>query len=449
MTPIYLDHNATTPILPEAWEAMRPVMAEAFGNPSSAHQMGRRARQFLEDAREKMAGLLGADSDEVVFTSGATEANNLAILGLHLGVDSPHILASRIEHPCVIEPLRQLANQGVAVEWLPVSERGIVETEAVVAQVTPNTRLICLMLVNHETGAIQPVRHVAKKFHKELFIHCDAAQAVGKIPVNFHDLSVTTLSASAHKFRGPKGVGVLLLKRGTKCQPRFFGGHQQKGFRPGTEPVALAVGMATALEVAVRDMAGNLAKLEALRTRFITKLREAIPNIVLNSPEATDPTPASPRNGEGSSGRSSSLPVCGEGRGGVEPATRGVDIPATGGSDRPPLIPPHAGGEKTALPQGARGWGCSLPTTVNLSFLGCRSDVLLVSLDLAGIACSTGSACSSGSLLPSPVLEAMGVSEERLRSAIRFSLSAMLTAQDIDEAVQRIEKCVLMVRNAR
>lgn len=380
-TPIYLDYNATTPILPEAWEAMRPVMAESFGNPSSAHQMGRRARQFLEDAREKVAGLLGADSDEVLFTSGATEANNLAILGLNLGVDSPHILASLIEHPCVIEPLKQLANQGVAVEWLPVSDRGVVETESVVARVTTNTRLICLMLVNHETGAIQPVRHVAKKFHKELLVHCDAAQAVGKIPVNFHDLSVTTLSASAHKFRGPKGVGVLLLKRGTKCQPRLFGGHQQKGLRPGTEPVALAVGMATALEVAVRDMAGNLAKLEALRTRFVTKLRDVIPSVVLNSPEATD-----------------------------------FD---------------------------------GLPTTVNLSFLGCRSDVLLVSLDLAGIACSTGSACSSGSLLPSPVLVAMGVSEERLRSAIRFSLSAMLTGQDIDDATERITKCVQMVRNAR
>ena len=407
ITPIYLDYNATTPILPEAWEAMRPVMAEAFGNPSSAHQMGRRARQFLEDARDKVAALLGADSDEVVFTSGATEANNLAILGLHLGVDSPHILASRIEHPCVIEPLRQLANQGVAVKWLPVSERGIVETATVVARVTPNTRLICLMLVNHETGAIQPVRHVAKKFHKELFIHCDAAQAVGKIPVNFHDLSVTTLSASAHKFRGPKGVGVLLLKRGTKCQPRFFGGHQQKGLRPGTEAVALAVGMATALEVAVRDMAGNLAKLEELRTRFVTKLLEAIPNIVLNSPEATEETP--PPN---------------------------------------PLPDAERGNGLAPLPDAerGRGWGCSLPTTVNLSFLGCRSDVLLVSLDLAGIACSTGSACSSGSLLPSPVLEAMGVSEERLRSAIRFSLSPMLTEQEIHDAADRIIKCVQAVR---
>ncbi len=434
MTSIYLDHNATTPILPEAWEAMRPVMAEAFGNPSSAHQMGRRARQFLEDARDKVAALLGADSDEIVFTSGATEANNLAILGLNLGVDSPHILASLIEHPCVIEPLKQHANHGVVVEWLPVSERGVVETESVVARVTPNTRLICLMLVNHETGAIQPVRRVAKKFHKELFIHCDAAQAVGKIPVNFHDLSVTTLSASAHKFRGPKGVGVLLLKSGTKCRPRLFGGHQQKGLRPGTEPVALAVGMATALEVAVRDMASNLAKLEALRTRFVSKLCEAIPDIVLNSAEDTEatPPPATPRRGEGSKTSLPPSPLAG--RAGV------------GWRLQPPLIPPQTGGEKTALPQGATGWGCSLPTTVNVSFLGCRSDVLLVSLDLAGIACSTGSACSSGSLLPSPVLEAMGVSEERLRSAIRFSLSTMLTEQDIDDATDRITKCVHAVR---
>jgi cysteine desulfurase len=276
MTPIYLDHNATTPMSPEAWEVMRAVTAEAFGNPSSAHTAGRKARQHLETARDLVAALLGATPEEVIFTSGATEANNLALFGLVNrgcqpagGVGTPAadaagspdlLLASHLEHPCVIEPLKQLASGGFHVEWLPVNSHGTVEQKAVLARVTEQTRLVSLMLVNHEIGAIQPVRHVAKTLPKQVLTHCDAAQAVGKMPVHFADLGVTALTASGHKFGGPKGVGVLLLKKGTKLKPQTFGGHQQRGHRPGTEPVPLAVGLATALGVAVRNLETNAAR---------------------------------------------------------------------------------------------------------------------------------------------------------------------------------------------
>jgi cysteine desulfurase len=368
MRPIYLDHNATTPLLPQAWEAMRDVPP---GNPSSAHAAGRAARRALEDARERIAALLGAFPDEVTFTSGATEANNLAIFGHN----PSRALASHIEHPCVIEPLKQLEARGVAVEWMPVDSRGVIQWG-----VPPENALVCLVLANHETGAVQPVHEVAASLPAGTKLHCDAAQAAGKVPVHFRELGATTLSASAHKFGGPKGVGVLLTKRETELKPLTFGGHQQQGRRPGTEPVALAVGMAVALDVAVRNMDANRAKLELLRERFWLNLQRDCPPVVLNGPEIGAP-----------------------------------DV---------------------------------VPTTLNVSFPGCRADLLLMALDLAGVACSTGSACSSGSLLPSPVLRAMAVPDEVLRSALRFSLSATQTAEEIDEATRRIAECVSRLRTS-
>lgn len=374
MAPIYLDHNATTPLLPEAWEAMRVVMAEAFGNPASSHHAGRQARRYLEDARETVAARLGAFPDEVIFTSGATEANNLALFGL-AGEPPGRIVASPVEHPCVTGPLGELAVRGFAVEWLPVDGRGIVDPGRLAGRA--DVTFAAVMLANHETGAIQPVRELAATA-PGVPVHCDAAQAVGKIPVDFHALGVTTLTASAHKFRGPKGVGVLLLKRGAKLRPLFYGGHQQRGHRPGTEPVALAVGLAAALDHAARHMAETAATTARLKRRLYDRLRESAAPVVVNGPPPGDPA--------------------------------------------------------------------GLPTTLNLSFPGCRADVLLMSLDLAGVACSTGSACSSGSLLPSPVLAAMGVPDDVLRSAIRFSLGPPLTEAEIDDAAERIAACVMRAR---
>lgn len=380
---INLDNNATTVVRPEVWEAMRPLMVEEAGNPASSHGLGRRARRALEEARETVAQLLDAEPDEVLFTSGATEANNLAIFGLSgaglsgagLSAEPPGILVSSdIEHPCVTEPIQQLVRRGYRHWPFPVNSQGIVQP--LVDGWPAHTRLVCVMLANHETGAIQPVASLAASLGGPTPFHCDAAAAVGKMPVSFRRLGITSLAISAHKFHGPKGIGALMVRRQVKLRPQLFGGHQQQGKRPGTEPVALAVGLATALELANRELGQRREHLLALRRRFLEKLRSECPPVILNGPEV--------------------------------------------------------GG---------------LPNTINLSFPGCSADALLMNLDLAGVACSTGSACSSGSLLPSPVLRAMNVPEPVLRSALRFSLDATLAPVQIDEASDRIINSVKRLRN--
>jgi cysteine desulfurase len=231
------------------------------------------------------------------------------------------------------------------------------------------------MLANHETGAVQPVRALVNELPSGAAFHCDAVQAVGKIPVHFHNLGVSTLSLSAHKFHGPKGVGALLVRRGVKLHPQLWGGHQQQGRRPGTEPVALAVGLSAALDLAHREMDTRRAHVQKLRQRLLDRLHPSIDPIISNGP-------------------------------------------ADGG----------------------------LPHTLNLSFPGVRADALLMALDLAGIACATGSACSSGSLLPSPVLRAMAAPESVLHSAMRFSLSSLLSEEEMDEAARRIASAVTRLR---
>ncbi|HLJ95825.1 MAG TPA: cysteine desulfurase family protein [Gemmataceae bacterium] len=374
MNEIYLDHNATTPLLPAVWEAMRPFLIDTYGNPASAHGAGRRARRALEDAREDTAARLGADPGEVVFTSGATEANNLALFG-SAGQAGGHVIASPIEHPSVLEPIRQLVRRGFSVDWLPVDASGIVSGDALPELLRPETRLVSVMLANNETGAVQPVAQLAAQLLPGVVFHCDAAQAVGKLPVHFHALGVTTLALSAHKFHGPKGIGALLVHRDAPLTPQLFGGHQQQGRRPGTEVVALAVGLARALELAQQEHRARQEHVLSLRRLFLESLRATASPVVLNGP------------------------------------TEG-----------------------------------GLPYTLNLSFPGCRADALLMNLDLAGVACSTGSACSSGSLLPSPVLQAMGVPDEVLHSAMRFSLSSLLTEEEVREAARRIAAVVNRLR---
>lgn len=374
MTPIYLDNNATTPELPAVTAAMQALAGAAFGNPASAHWAGRRARRALEDARERVASRLGAAPDEVLFTSGATEANNLALFGL-AGSPPAHIIASPVEHPSVAEPLRQLAAADFTIDRLSVDADGRVAPADLEARLRPETRLVTIQYGNHETGSVQPVAELAERLAGRAPFHCDAVQAVGKRPIDFHALGVTTLSLSAHKLHGPKGIGALLVRRGSKLQPRLWGGHQQRGLRPGTEPVALAIGLATALELAYAEAESRSTQVQRLREQFLARLRAAAAPVFLNGPE-------------------------------------------TGG----------------------------ILHTLNLSFPGCRADALLMNLDLAGVACSTGSACSSGSLLPSPVLQAMGISGERLHSALRFSLSHLLADAEINEAARRIVAVVQRLR---
>jgi cysteine desulfurase len=371
---IYLDNSASTPVLPAVWEAMRPASCDAAGNPASSHQAGRRARQALEGAREQTAALLGAHADEVIFTSGATEANNLALFGL-AGSPPGRLLCSAVEHPCAAEPLRQLSRAGFDLDVLPVDEAGCVRAAALPALVREDTRMVCVQLANHETGTVQPVRALAGACPEGVAFHCDAAAAVGKIPVYFHDLGVTALTVSAHKFHGPKGVGALLLRRGARLRPLLHGGHQQQGRRPGTEAVPLAVGLAVALDLAVKEMDERTRQVLRLRGLFLDRLRAGAAPVVVNGP-------------------------------------------ADGG----------------------------VPHTANVSFPGCRADLLLMSLDLAGVACSTGSACSSGSLLPSPVLEAMAVPAAVLHSAMRFSFSHLLTEAEVEEAAGRVAAVVGRLR---
>jgi cysteine desulfurase len=371
MNAIYLDNNASSPMLPPVWEAMKPFLCDHPGNPASSHRFGRHARQALENAREQIAALLDAQPDEVVFTSGATEANNLALFGLagERGV----ILTSALEHPCVLEPIRRLVQQhGFMRCDLPIALTGVAEiTEAALEEV----RLATLMLANHETGAVQPVEALATRLAGRAPLHCDAAAAAGKMPISFGRLGVAALTISAHKFHGPQGVGALLIQRRAKVRPLIFGGHQQQGKRPGTEPVALAVGMAAALAWSVQQLDANRAHVLGLRRRFLEALRRDAGPVILNGPE------------EG-----------------------------------------------------------GLPHALNVSFPGCQADALMMSLDLAGVACSTGSACSSGSLLASPVLAAMKVPREALASALRFSLSALLSEPDVDEAALRVVRCVTKLR---
>jgi cysteine desulfurase len=372
MTELDLDANATLGMLPVAWEALRSAPE---GNAASVHGRGRAARQAVEAARERCAALLGAFAEEVFFTSGATEANNWAIEGALSGAEpGAGIILSALEHPCVVEPVRQWEQRGMQVHWWPVDGRGMVQVQAVPTTV----RLVCLMLANHETGAVQPVAELAATLPAGVHLHCDAAQAVGKIPVHFHRLGVTTLSASGHKFGGPKGIGLLLVRRGYPLPPLLRGGPQQQGRRAGTEPVPLVLGMTAALEWMCQRLQEHRQHLSRLRQHLWQRLSTAAAPVFLNGPAIDE-----------------------------------EDV---------------------------------VPNTLNVSFPGCRGDLLVLALDLAGVRCSTGAACSSGSLLPSPTLEAMQVGPERLRSAVRFSFSPLQTLEQIDEAAERI---ITVVRRLR
>jgi cysteine desulfurase len=385
MTPIYLDHNATTPLDPEVLEAMRPHWLLG-GNPESRHSAGRGARRALERARESIAKILGAPADEVVFTSGGTEANNLAIFGL-ASVDgekaeAPHLVSSPIEHPAVAEAVARLEREGFEATRPGVDTEGRADPRVMADAIRSETRLATLMLANNETGAIQPVGELAGLAAEHgVPVHTDAVQAVGRIGVDFRSLGVATLAASAHKFHGPGGVGLLLVRKGVKLAPRAFGGGQQNGVRPGTPAVALAVGMARALELWQADSEMRVVRWARLRDRLeaglMTKLGPG--RVVRNGP--------------------------------VDPAHR-------------------------------------LPQTLHVGFPGLDGDALLMRLDLAGVAASLGSACASGASEPSPTLVAMGVPADRLRSSVRFSLGASTTEAEVDAAIERVAGVVESITKA-
>lgn len=291
MTPdaqhLYLDHNATTHLLPQAATAMARLQQAELGNPASQHHAGRKARQILEDARDAIAELLGARratnrADQVIFTSGGTESNNLALFGLAGSVPA-HVIVSAIEHPSLSGPADELRQRGWTVDKLPVSRDGVVDVEALRGLLRPETRLVSLMLANNETGVVQPVAQAAELCAAHgIPLHTDASQAAGKLSMDFTSLGVTALSASAHKFGGPPGIGLLLVRHAVALTPLHYGGFQQAGLRPGTEPVALVAGMHAALEHWERERTSLTASLGTLRDDFEATLRSDWPDLVVN-----------------------------------------------------------------------------------------------------------------------------------------------------------------------
>jgi cysteine desulfurase len=401
--PIYLDNNATTPIDPRVVEAMACAWKECGANPASQHSLGRKARRMLEEAREGILELLGAktggmDADQLVFTSGGTEANNLAILGLSsigsLGTktgpgdpqrDPPTLFVSHIEHPSVTASAAEAQRRGCMQKPVFVNREGEAEEIGAAGQLpftASGPSIVTVMLANNETGVIQPVELLRKAAHKESkfapLIHTDAVQAVGKIPVSFRDLHVDAMTVAPHKFHGPLGIGALVLRHGVKLQPQMFGGFQQAGMRPGTENVALAVGFYTALKFAVEELGDRATQMRSLRDGLEKSLRAELPEMVVIGERA-------PR----------------------------------------------------------------LPNTSCVSFPGLDRQALVIALDLAGVACSTGSACASGSSEASPTLVAMGLPKPVIDGAIRLSLGAFTTVEEVAEAARRIIKTVKHLRSQK
>ncbi len=285
MRRVYLDHNATTPVAPEAFEAMVPFLTEHFGNASSIHSTGQRARAGVERARTQVAALLGTRDKEIVFTSGGTEADNLAIRGVVGASERPrkHVITSVVEHHAVLNTCQSLEAEGVAVTYLPVDPLGLVDPEAVRTAITPATVLITIMHANNELGTVQPIAEVARIARERgIPFHTDAVQAVGKIPVKVTELGVDLLSLSAHKFYGPKGAGALYVRRGVQLKPLFFGGHHERDRRAGTENVPGIVGLGAAAELARADLDRERVRLAALRDTLEERILARVPYAGVN-----------------------------------------------------------------------------------------------------------------------------------------------------------------------
>jgi cysteine desulfurase len=378
MDSIYLDHNATTPLREEVLEAMLPYLRQAFGNASSLHSFGRAARRAIETAREQVAAALGANPREIVFTGCGTESDNQALKGIAFASRNrgDHIITSQIEHKAILETCQYLEKQGFHVTYLPVDEYGRVNPGDVAQSITDRTALVSVMFANNEVGTIQPIAEIGRVCQdRGVTFHTDAVQAVGKLPIDVDEMGIDLLSASAHKFYGPKGVGVLYVRKGTKLDPLLHGGHQERGRRAATENVAGIVGLGKALELRLGEMAEEAERLASLRNRLHAGIVERIDRVYLN-------------------------------------------------------------GHPTAR----------LPGTLNLSFDYVEGEGIIMGLDLAGVAVSSGSACTSASLEPSAVLLAMGVQPVPAQGSIRFSLGRENTATDVDYVLETLPPIVARLR---
>jgi len=383
-----MDANATTPVLPEVLDAMRPYWTEGFGNASSVHQRGQQARAAVDEAREQVAALIRCRPAEIVFTSGGTESDNLALFGVLSPGD--HLITTAIEHHAVLHAAEALAKRGVEVTFLKPNAEGVVEPAALQAELRPNTRLVSVMLANNETGVIQPVRELAEIAHGAgAQFHTDAVQAGSKVALDVAELGCDLLSLSGHKMHAPQGTGVLFARRSVKLNPMFFGGMHERGRRPGTENVAGIVGMGCAAELA---------------RRWLTKTSEADPE--------SEAMPANP-----------------------------AELAALRDRLEQGIMAQVAGSGVN----GARA--LRVANTTNFYFDGVDAEALIIALDLQGLAISAGSACQSGATEPSHVLLAMGLTEERARSSVRLSLSRVNTLGEVESAIGLIAATVDRLRS--
>lgn len=375
---IYLDYAATTPADPAVVAAMQPYFSEKYGNPSSIHAFGQETRAAIEKARGQVAALIAAKPEEIVFTSGGTEADNQALEGVAYANESKgnHIIYSAIEHHAVSECAVFLQKRGFELTVVPVDQDGLVSPAAVAQAITPKTILVSVMHANNEIGTIEPIAAIAKiTREKKVYLHTDAVQTAGHWPINVDELGVDLLSLSAHKLYGPKGVGALYIRKGTRLTPFLHGGAQENNRRASTENVPGIVGFGAAAELAGRTLAAENAKLLPLRDKLIKGILEKIPDVRLNG----------------------------------HPTER-------------------------------------LPNNVNVSIRYIEGESMLLSLDMLGIAASSGSACTSGSLDPSHVLLAIGLPHEIAHGSLRFSLGKQTTAAEIDYVLENLPKIVDKLR---
>ena len=379
MQKIYLDNASTTNVSNEVLTEMLPALGQNFGNPNSLHSFGRDAMALVDLARDRIATGINAERGEIYFTSGGTEANNWALIGLAMAnkLKGNHIITSKIEHHSVLDACKKLENMGFEVTYLPVDQAGLVDIAELIHCIGQKTILVSIMAANNEIGTIQNLKTIAKIAHeKNVLFHTDAVQALGSFKIDVKDLDIDCMSISGHKVHAPKGVGCLYVKKGVKIDPYIVGGTQEKGKRGGTLNVASIVGFGKAVETTVRDYTVNNKKLKMLRDYFVSRITQEIPYIKINGHQ-------------------------------------------------------HQ----------------RLPGLASVSFNMIEGESLMLLLDMAGIAVSTGSACSGGSLEPSHVLLATGMPQEIAQGTIRFSFGTNNTKSEIDFVVEELKKSVAKLRS--